>query len=147
LKPNSKGQNAKAGNQNLWLGIAAVVLIAGIAWYAMRPADSATTETASVAQQQDPGATLSPALFQGVTREAYQVAKDIPEVLEELPCFCGCMKERAHQSNLDCFKDDHSSYCAVCQNIALDAAAMHKRGIDVVEIRKAVVDKYAIAAP
>jgi hypothetical protein len=139
----------KANNnkQNLWLGIVAVVLIAGIAWFATRPAGNPVTQNASnTTEEQGTGATLSPALFQGVTREAYQVARDIPEVLEELPCFCGCMKERGHQSNLDCFKDDHSAYCGVCQNIALDAAAMHKRGVGIEEIRKAVVDKYAVAA-
>jgi hypothetical protein len=146
LTRNKNEKNAKAGNQNLWLGIIAVVLIAGIAWFAVRPADNPAIESATAIPEAS-ALTLSPALFQGVTREAYQVARDIPEVLEELPCFCGCMKERGHQSNLDCFKDDHSSYCAVCQNIALDAANMHKRGSSVEEIRKAVVNKYAGAAP
>ncbi len=34
--------------------------------------------------------TLDPNLFKGKAKEAYQIAKDIPEILSKVPCFCEC---------------------------------------------------------
>ncbi len=50
--------------------------------------------------------TLDPNLIQGVDRKGYQVAKEIPAVLAQLPCFCGC-EAVGHESLLDCFVDGH----------------------------------------
>jgi len=41
------------------------------------------------------------------TSTAYQIAQVIPQVLERLPCYCGCYQSVAHQNNLDCFSDEH----------------------------------------
>ncbi len=38
-------------------------------------------------------------------REAYEFAASHPEVLEQMPCYCGC-KIMGHASNLDCFIDE-----------------------------------------
>ena len=40
---------------------------------------------------------------------AYQVARDIPEVLEQMPCYCGCFGSSGHRNNLDCFTDNHGA--------------------------------------
>jgi hypothetical protein len=50
--------------------------------------------------------TLDPNLIQGKDREGYLVAKDIPEILVQLPCFCGC-EAVGHETLLDCFVDEH----------------------------------------
>jgi hypothetical protein len=50
--------------------------------------------------------TLDPKLFKGEDREGYQVAKEIPEILAQLPCFCGC-EAVGHENLLDCFVDEH----------------------------------------
>jgi len=50
--------------------------------------------------------TLDPNLIQGEDREGYLVAKEIPEILAQLPCFCGC-EALGHESLLDCFVDKH----------------------------------------
>jgi len=50
--------------------------------------------------------TLDPNLIQGEDREGYQVAKEIPEILVQLPCFCGC-EAVGHENLLDCFVDEH----------------------------------------
>ncbi len=34
--------------------------------------------------------TLDPNLVKGEDREGYQIAKEIPEILAQVPCFCGC---------------------------------------------------------
>ncbi len=50
--------------------------------------------------------TLDPDLVQGEDREGYLVAKEIPEILARLPCFCGC-EAVGHETLLDCFVDEH----------------------------------------
>ncbi len=50
--------------------------------------------------------TMDPNLFRGKAKEAYQVAKEIPEVLAQMPCFCGC-ETYGHENLLDCFVDRH----------------------------------------
>lgn len=37
--------------------------------------------------------------------EAYQFAVEHPEVLDYMPCYCGCYEEDGHTSNTDCFVD------------------------------------------
>lgn len=53
--------------------------------------------------------TLSPALFTDKTALAYQIAQADPELVENLPCYCGCYKTHNHQNNLDCYVDTHSA--------------------------------------
>ena len=54
-------------------------------------------------------ATLSPALFVGKTAAAYQVAREIPETLAQLYCYCRCDQSVGHRSLLACFSDAHGS--------------------------------------
>jgi len=52
--------------------------------------------------------TLSPRSFSNPeVALSYQVAKDIPEVLEHISCYCGCYGSSGHRNNLDCFTDNH----------------------------------------
>jgi len=50
--------------------------------------------------------TLDPNIFEGKAKDAYQVAKEIPEILAQIPCFCGC-RAIGHENLLDCFVDEH----------------------------------------
>jgi len=50
--------------------------------------------------------TLDPNLIKGKDRQGYQVAREIPEVLAQLPCFCRC-EAVGHENLLDCFVDEH----------------------------------------
>ena len=52
--------------------------------------------------------TLSPALFEGKAAQAYRIAKDVPELVEQMPCYCGCFKSHNHLNNLDCYVDRHA---------------------------------------
>ena len=52
--------------------------------------------------------TLDPELFKGKAKRAYQVAKEIPEVLAQMPCFCEC-EAFGHENLLDCFIDKHAA--------------------------------------
>jgi hypothetical protein len=130
--------------QNLILGIVAIAVMAGIAWLSLRGARS-TDDSASLSKAAD---VLSPTLFDDEkTRAAYQVANDIPEVLEQLPCFCGCMSSFGHKNNLFCFKDQHGSGCTICQDIALDARKMHDQGLSIAQIQDNIKAKYARYQP
>lgn len=127
--------------QNLALGVIAVAIIAGIGWYSLR-GTSNETETSVQLSQSD--GVLSPTIFDDAkTRAAYQVAKDIPEVLEQLPCFCGCMSHYGHKNNLFCFKDQHGAGCDLCQDIALDARKMHDQGMSIAQIQEQIKAKYS----
>ena len=52
--------------------------------------------------------TLDPNLFKGRARRAYQIAREIPEVLAQVPCFCEC-EVFGHENLLDCFIDEHGA--------------------------------------
>ena len=84
-------------------------------------------------------ATLDPAGFKNPEiREAYQAAKDIPEVLAQQPCYCYCQR-KGHRGLLDCFKTDHAASCNICVKEALLAGEMHRQGKSAEEIRAAIV--------
>jgi len=53
--------------------------------------------------------TLSPALFTGEAARAYQIAQEVPELLERMPCYCGCYVNPGHRNNLDCYTDRHGA--------------------------------------
>ncbi len=52
--------------------------------------------------------TLDPNLFKGKAKQAYQIAREIPEVLAQVPCFCEC-EAFGHENLLDCFIDQHGA--------------------------------------
>jgi hypothetical protein len=137
-----KGESLKSTNkQNVVLGVVAVAIIAGIAWYSLRGTSSETDTATQLSRSEG---VLSPTIFDDAkTRAAYQVAKDIPEVLEQLPCFCGCMSHFGHKNNLFCFKDMHGSGCELCQDIALDARKMHDEGMSIAQIQENIKAKYS----
>ena len=131
--------------QNVWLTVAAIVALAVITWVSLRGTTQPPEDVVENAKSAD---VMSPALFtDGKARAAYQVAKDIPEVLEQLPCFCGCMMNFSHKNNLFCFKDQHGSACDICQDIALDARKMHDQGMQIAQIQENIRTKYAKYQP
>ena len=76
-----------------------------------RPAISAAETAESVLQpipRRPRPKTLSPTLFTGKTARAYQIAKEVPELIERMPCYCGCFKGNGHRNNLDCYVDRHA---------------------------------------
>ena len=53
--------------------------------------------------------TLDPARFVGKARVSHQVARDIPDVLDQLYCYCACDKHLGHKSLLSCYTDGHAA--------------------------------------
>ncbi len=55
-------------------------------------------------------ATLDPALFNDArARKAYQVAKEIPWLLDSIYCYCFCEESFQHKSLLSCYVDNHAA--------------------------------------
>lgn len=85
-----------------------------------------------------------------VTQQAYQFAVANPDVLQRLPCYCGC-GEMGHTSNYACYVsgvdakgsvtfDNHALGCSICVDITQDAMRLSKQGQSPQDI-KAYVDK------
>lgn len=89
------------------------------------------------------GPTLAAEDFTGKTRLAYQVAKEIPETLAQLPCYCYCDRGMGHKSLHSCFEDDHAAHCVVCVDEALLAARLQKSGLTPPQIREKIVAQYS----
>lgn len=94
----------------------------------------------------DASAVLDPEQFRGQTRRAYWIATQIPEVLNQLYCWCGCENRGVHRSNLGCFEDLMGVNCDVCQGTALIAYDLVQKGVtDAGEIQAAVDAQWAPA--
>lgn len=88
--------------------------------------------------------TLAPEKFPGKTREAYQAAKEIPQTLAQLPCYCHCDRGMGHKSLHSCFEDDHAAHCATCIDEALVAYRLQKeQHLSVKEIRERIIAAYS----
>jgi len=76
------------------------------------------------------------AVTNAMTLKAYTYATEHPEVLEQIPCYCGC-GELGHKSVRDCFisdngnYDDHASTCDTCVGIAMKAQSYFPNGIPI----------------
>lgn len=90
-----------------------------------------------------------------VVRAAYDFAAQRPDVLEYVPCYCGC-ENAGHKRNADCFVaernpdgtvrewDTHGMACIICVDVARAAMQMHASGASVSDIRSAVEEQYAV---
>jgi hypothetical protein len=107
-----------------------IVLVALIGWQVHADAVSAD------------GLTLNPNQFEGDTRVAYEAARNHPELLAQLHCYCGCQEHEGHKSLLDCFRTDHGAQCATCMGEAITAAQMYEGGSAVEQIADALRKQY-----
>jgi Protein of unknown function with PCYCGC motif len=169
-EPEAPAPPAPGGGAARWVAIGLLVLGTGFFVYAsMHPGastDPGRTSTArggtsadTPAPRQDPGqrqrfryfenpeeahplpVTLPPSEFKnpGIAN-TYRIAKDIPEVLAQQPCLCGCDSSyEDHRSLLDCYRDQHASTCTICMKEAILADKMTKEGRSAKEIRDAII--------
>jgi len=86
-------------------------------------------------------------------RLVYQVAGTATEVIEWMPCYCGCGESAGHGSNKNCFIDeiredgsvvwdDHSTRCQVCLETAIESVMLTKDGKSLKEIRDVIDERY-----
>ena len=93
-----------------------------------------------------------------VVQQVYEFAARHPEVLQYVPCYCGC-ERIGHNGNHDCFVksrgangsvtewDAHGIGCTICIDVARDAMTLFNAGNSVTQIRSAVEKKYGSYFP
>ena len=98
-----------------WLAAPFAVVGVGLSWWALpsRRAQSVggplSTSVAATTGRRETRPTLDPARFVGKPRLAHQVARDIPDALDQLYCYCACDKHLGHKSLLSCYTDGHAA--------------------------------------
>jgi hypothetical protein len=100
--------------KNTWLWIAGIVLVALVLWVLsghlpFLSIGSKKGKSFSV-QGGETRPVLSPSLFVGMASEAYAAAKQFPEVMDQVYCYCTCDEPPTnHKSLLSCFTDHHGA--------------------------------------
>lgn len=87
--------------------------------------------------------TMSPGHFIGKTGRAYKAAKEVPDLLDKIYCYCKCQDNFGHKSLLTCFVDRHGSQCGVCMDEALMASDLRKKGYGDEEIVEKINSKFS----
>jgi hypothetical protein len=134
----AKGSNKRGP----WLIAAAAIgllLVLGIGAWQMRASAEAGADSNSGG---DASLTQDPNLYQGDTKQAYVVARDHPELLAQLDCYCGCEQHEGHKNLLDCFRTNHGAGCDICVGEAVTAGQMLSQGTPVDQIREALRARY-----
>jgi len=90
-------------------------------------------------------------------QEAYQFNVANPDVMSQIPCYCGC-GAMGHNSNYDCYVagmnedgsikyDTHALGCSICVDITQDTMRLTKEGKTVEQIKAYVDQTYAQYGP
>lgn len=113
-KRKAKGKETKPRRKICFMGsLLLVPLAVGIgSWLWISSPRPQSDEQGSLApaadyvrREQRP--TLWPSLFRGTVSLGYAVAMQIPDVLDQLRCYCDC-ERLGHMSLLSCFTDRHA---------------------------------------
>lgn len=85
--------------------------------------------------------TLNPKMFPDpLTRNVYAIAAKEKKILYQLPCYCGCDREAVHHTSLlDCYCDNHASFCATCRMEAVFAYQEYRKGKTAPQIREEII--------
>ncbi|HSP02721.1 MAG TPA: PCYCGC motif-containing (lipo)protein [Acidimicrobiales bacterium] len=79
----------------------------------------------------------------------YHAARDLAEVYQEVPCYCGCEEFLAHRDLYDCFVradgqgwEAHAAGCGVCIAESALVRDLTETGTPVDDIPAAVIDRF-----
>lgn len=83
----------------------------------------------------------------------YRAVAQHKELLEYIPCYCGCGESVGHGHNYHCFIhennpdgtviwDDHATRCQVCLDIAAEAIVEYEGGKSINDVRDMIDEKY-----
>ena len=111
-KANSENST---GNRKFWIalgassGVASLAARSALGSHGLLFSPETTGSSRGVHEIREKGTPLSPSLFVRQIARAYQVAQEIPEILDQLYCYCECDKHLGHHSLLSCFVDSHAA--------------------------------------
>ena len=94
-------------------------------------------------------------------KQAYLYAAEHPDILQYIPCYCGCgsaTHNGGHQDNERCYVvermangwmvlEPHGSQCGTCVGITLDTKTWLVAGVPLKEVRARIDAKWAAAGP
>ena len=92
-----------------------VALAVPLIWRAATPRGDAAAPVliaaapGTVRARRETRPTLDPKRFVGKAAVGHQIAREIPDVLDQLYCYCECDKTSGHKSLLSCFTDGHAA--------------------------------------
>lgn len=83
----------------------------------------------------------------------YRAVAEHQELLEHIPCYCGCGESVNHSHNYHCFIyenkndgsvvwDDHATRCQICLDIAAESIIEYNDGKTIDEVRMFIEEKY-----
>jgi hypothetical protein len=93
----------------------------------------------------DASRVLSPKELDGEadTLHAFELVRQIPQVVDGIRCNCGCDAMEGFYSLLSCFeKDGMAQHCEVCRGHAVLAHRLHRSGKTLDQIRAAIDVKF-----
>ncbi len=159
MKPEKKAKTVKAkdekiqknkGNSTLIIGVVAVILLAGAAYALFSGTTSSSTSTKTSANQiKFPSYVYTNPL----TLKAYTYATEHPDLLEQIPCYCGCGGHSGHRFLRDCFihddwtYDEHASFCDTCVGEAIKVQDYLTQGKTLTEARALIDQEYGTKYP
>lgn len=90
-------------------------------------------------------------------QEAYQFASINPDIMQNIPCYCGC-GDIGHASNYDCYVsdvdasgnitfDNHGLGCSICVDITQDVMRLLREGKSPQEARVYIDATYSKYGP
>lgn len=154
FKTKSRKFSKKKGSNTLIIGIIAVILLAGIVYFVF--AGNSTKQPESQAKTETELNLPSFAYTNPITLKAYKYATERPEMLEQIPCYCGCGDHgseasdyKPHRFLRDCYindnwkYDEHASFCDVCIGIASKVQGYLAQGKTLKEARTLIDQEYS----
>ncbi len=159
-KPNrskKRPSRRRGGNRGMWLFVtvpAVLIVVAGVVIANVFQGGSSSIML--------PAGITFPAYIRSspfAVQEAYAYAIERPDMLQYIPCYCGCGTHSGHTSIHDCFVkyvhitgggvafDDHGANCDMCVDIIREAKKRTGEGQTVQQIRQYVVDRYGNTGP
>jgi hypothetical protein len=139
-----------------WIAVSALTIF--IAGCGKQAEDHSThaDHASSDLREQTKSASVLPTFLNGQKEEirlVYQLAGQSTQLLQWIPCYCGCGESVGHTSNMNCFIkevksdgsvvwDDHGTRCGVCLEIAVQSVKMKSEGKTDIEIRQFIDNTY-----
>jgi hypothetical protein len=142
-KKNKRSDASPSGSKRYTLpavfGVVVLAIVAGGFWYNQPPVQPVAPATGTLVETRP---VLTPALFSGKAKLAYQYAAEIPKIIDSQFCYCYCKRNHNHKTLLTCFTTMHGSKCDICMDEVIYAYELYQQGKTLDEIVVAVDKKF-----
>jgi len=156
-KKNSQ-QRSKRSNILVLSGAISLLVFGAVAFFLFQNVGASNQEAGEFLHTHEPGSekhahieliekrpVKSPAAFRNPkVGEVYRIAAKIPEVLDQIYCYCHCSTNPRfrHKTLLTCFTDNHGAGCGICLKEVLMSYAGVQEGLGIEAIQAKIDRKY-----